>query len=89
MTRNMMNLSQLPKHMIARITGFDAINPELETRLREIGFAEGDMVSLQHKGLFGGNPISINLNGALIAMRKQDARIVLIAQIDENKSNLA
>jgi len=73
-----MKLSQLPKDKIAIITGFSAQNRNLETRLREIGFAEGDKVSVQHKGLFGGNPISVSLNGALIALRKQDAAAIIV-----------
>ena len=73
-----MKLSQLPKEKIAIITGFSAQNRSLETRLREIGFAEGDRVSIRHKGLFGGNPISVSLNGALIALRKQDAAAILV-----------
>ena len=73
-----LNLSQLSKGKTAVIIGFSAHDARLETRLREIGFAEGDHVSLQHKGLFGGNPISVSLNGSLIALRKQDASAVLV-----------
>jgi len=79
MTHPNTDLSQLPKHKKAIITGFSAQDRNLETRLREIGFAEGDQVSIQHKGLFGGNPISVSLNGALIALRKQDAAAILVS----------
>lgn len=73
-----MTLRDLPKNTLARISGFDAIDDELETRLREIGFAEGDQVEALHFGLFGRNPMSVRLNGALIALRKSEAQAVLV-----------
>ena len=73
-----MTLRDLPKNTPARISGFSASNNELETRLREIGFAEGDQVEALHFGLFGRNPMSVRLNGALIALRKSEAQAVLV-----------
>ena len=73
-----MTLRDLPKNMPARISGFNARENELETRLREIGFAEGDQVEALHFGLFGRNPMSVRLNGALIALRKSEAQAVLV-----------
>ena len=77
-----MTLRELAKHKPARIIGFQSQNPEAETRLREIGLAEGDLVETLHFGLFGRNPMSVRLNGALIAMRKQEAEHVLVDLID-------
>ena len=76
-----MTLRDLPKNTVARISGFDAGNSELETRLREIGFAEGDQVEALHFGLFGRNPMSVRLNGALIALRKTEAQAVIVETI--------
>jgi len=73
-----MTLRDLPKNTPARISGFDGANFELETRLREIGFAEGDQVEALHFGLFGRNPMSVRLNGALIALRKAEAAAVMV-----------
>lgn len=73
-----MNLRGLSKGKLARITGFDPTDKDLETRLREIGFAEGDRVEILHYGLFGRNPMSVRLNGALIALRKPEAAAVLV-----------
>lgn len=78
MTDDTITMNQLRADETAIITGFIAGNVSLETRLREIGFAEGDYVRIKHKGLFGGNPISVSLNGALIALRKHDAASVLV-----------
>lgn len=77
-----MTLSELKKTNLARIVGFDALDMELETRLREIGFAEGDMVEALHFGLFGGNPMSVRLNGALIVLRRHDARAILVEPVN-------
>lgn len=73
-----MTLRELKRRQKARISGFRTENTELETRLREIGFAEGDKVELMHVGLFGRNPITVKLNGTLIAMRKTEAAAVSI-----------
>ena len=73
-------LTDLAKDETAIITGFDASQPSLNTRLREIGFAEGDNVTPLHFGLFGKNPISVRVNGALIAIRRGDARAVLVGE---------
>ncbi len=75
------SLYTLPKHQTARITGFELSLGDSETRLREIGFAEGDIVKALHFGLFGRNPMTVSLNGALIALRKSDAQIVQVELI--------
>lgn len=77
-----MTLRELPKNKPARISGFGTVDKDLETRLREIGFAEGDQVEALHFGLFGRNPMSVRLNGALIALRKTEAQAILIKPID-------
>ncbi len=73
-----MTLNELNRKLTARITGFQTQDHDLETRLREIGFAEGDQVELMHVGLFGRNPMSVKLNGALIALRRNEASAVKI-----------
>lgn len=76
-------LYDLAKNQAAHITGFQTQDNDSEIRLREIGFAEGDSVQALHFGLFGRNPMTVSLNGALIALRKADARIVIVETIDE------
>ncbi len=73
-----MTLRELRRGQSAHVTGFNAQEEQLETRLREIGFAEGDRVELMHWGLFGRNPITVKLNGTLIAMRKNEAKAVKV-----------
>ncbi len=77
-----MNLLELKKGQQGIVMDFDRSDAELETRLREIGFAEGDQVELRHRGLFGANPMSVRLNGAHIAMRRREAAAVLIRLVE-------
>jgi len=78
MTSTANTLGNLRQNNPAKITGFQTDDPELETRLREIGFAEGDNVTALHFGLFGRNPMSVRLNGAIIALRREDANAILV-----------
>lgn len=79
-----MTLRDLPKARKARIVGFSSSDPEKVTRMREIGFAEGDMVETLHFGLFGGNPMSVRLNNAHIALRRDEATIITVQMIDND-----
>ena len=80
-------LTDLSKDESGIITGFDEKKPELCMRLREIGFAEGDNVTPLHFGLFGKNPISVRVNGALIALRRQDAQAIQVTKADESSAS--
>ena len=82
-----LRLTDLSKDQSGTITGFDEKDPHLCTRLREIGFAEGDNVTPLHFGLFGKNPISVRVNGALIALRRQDAQAIQLTKINESSSS--
>lgn len=74
-------LRDLVKGESATVVGFDPTDLDLETRLREIGFAEGDEVEALYWGLFGRNPMTVRLNGALIAMRKVEAQAVWVRKL--------
>ncbi len=80
-------LTDLAKNETGLVLGFDLKDDELATRLREIGFAEGDKVTPLHFGLFGKNPISVRVNGALIAMRRHDANAVLVEKANKGASS--
>ncbi len=77
-----MTLDKLKHKTPAKIVGFSSDNLELETRLREIGFAEGDNVEALHFGLFNKNPMSVRLNGAIIALRRCDASNIKIKLLE-------
>jgi len=73
-----LRLTDLLKDQVGIVVGLSDSDPDLATRLREIGFAEGDTVTPLHFGLFGRNPISVRVNGALIAIRRQDAKAIIV-----------
>ena len=78
-----MTLADLALNTRARISGFNAKTGAIETRLREIGFAEGDIVEILHVGLFGRSPLNIRLHDcASIAMRPSEAAMILIETVE-------
>jgi ferrous iron transport protein A len=70
-----MNLAELERGKSAQVVGFRG-EAEIETLLREIGFAESDQVEVLGVGPIGGSPLSIRLNRTVIALRKDEAACV-------------
>lgn len=68
-----MTLDSLAKGAAAHIAAIEA-SPDLEAKLREIGFAEGDEVEMLGAGPFGGQPFAVRLNRRIIALRTVEAR---------------
>ncbi len=52
---------------------------ELHRRLLEFGFVEGARIELIHEGIVGRDPIAVRLDDMRVALRRGDARGVLIA----------
>lgn len=77
------SLGEAPRGFRGRIRALraeDGSSPdELERRLIEMGFVEGADVELLHQGPFGRDPIAVRVNGATIALRRREARAVLVA----------
>lgn len=76
-----MTLDQLQKSQKARISGFTQEDATLVARLREIGFAETDEVELLYRGPFGGRPLCYRLNRTLIALRRDEAKVVEVEPV--------
>jgi len=51
---------------------------EIERRLLEMGFIEGAPVRLAHEGLIGRDPIAVRLADRTVALRRREARAVLV-----------
>lgn len=75
-------LFNLEKRRPARICGFNAAQGHEQIRLREIGFAEGDLVEILHVGLFGRSPLNVKLHGTAIAMRPNEAKMIRVIPAD-------
>ncbi|MEQ1811540.1 MAG: FeoA family protein [Terricaulis sp.] len=73
-----MRIADLAKGERARISSIEAISPELDAKLREIGFCEGDEVELVARGPFGGQPLAVRLNRRIIAIRGEEASAIIV-----------
>lgn len=51
---------------------------ELERRLLELGFVEGARFQVLHEGLVGRDPIALRLDDMRVALRRREARVILI-----------
>ena len=56
---------------------------ELESRLIEIGFAEGARVEILHEGMFGRDPIAVRVNNATIALRRREAMAIHVRSFED------
>ena len=65
-----------------------AIWGTVKTRLREIGFAEGDLVEILHIGAFGRSPLNVKLHGTSIAMRPNEAKMIRVIPADLHREKL-
>ncbi len=67
-------------HHISASHDTGALPPEeLERRLIELGFVEGARVRILHEGLFGRDPIAVQVNGATVALRRREAMAILVS----------
>lgn len=73
-----MNIADLAEGQQGRVSAIIAVSSELEAKLREIGFCEGDEVQLLTRGPLGGQPLAVRLNRRIIAMRNNEASAVMV-----------
>jgi ferrous iron transport protein A len=57
---------------------------EIERRLLEMGFVEGAPVEIVHEGLFGRDPMAIKLADRTVALRRREARSVMVRATTAN-----
>ena len=75
-----MGIVELAEDERARIIAI-AASPDLEAKLREIGFCEGDEVELLARGPFGGQPLALRLNRRTIAIRGDEASAISVERV--------
>jgi ferrous iron transport protein A len=54
---------------------------EIERRLLEMGLVEGAPVQVLYEGLFGRDPIAVKLADRTVALRRREARAVLVRPV--------
>ena len=78
-----MALSQLPRGIRGSVAGVRTnagAAPDLPSRLRELGFIEGEVVEVMATGLRAG-PIAVRVGGSTFALRAVEAECVLVHRI--------
>jgi ferrous iron transport protein A len=68
-----LKLGELEKGVRARITAVNAPTDEMIRSFLEIGILEGSPIRVVHQAPLGGDPIAVEVRGALIALRRQEA----------------
>ncbi|MDX1802856.1 MAG: FeoA family protein [Alcanivorax sp.] len=63
------------------VAGHDA---DLERLLLEIGFVEGARVEVLHQGPFGRDPIAVRVDDMRVALRRREARAIMIQPDQES-----
>ena len=76
-----MKLSELKPGRVAHVRAVDAASAELEAKLREVGFSEGDEVEMLGYGPFGGRTLAVRLNRTIIALRGPEAALVEVEPV--------
>lgn len=71
-----MKLSELAPQRKARVREIYPANSDLEAKLREVGFSEGDEVEMIGFGPFGNRTLAVRVNRTLIALRAEEAGFV-------------
>ena len=66
-------LSELKKGARAEIVAVHAPVEEMTRNFLEMGLLEGSAVRVVHEAPLGGDPIAVEVRGALIALRRQEA----------------
>jgi len=76
-----MKLTDLPTGRKARVSKIVLESTGLETKLREVGFSEGDEVEMLAHGPFGGRTLAVRLNRSIIALRGAEAAMIEVEEI--------
>ncbi len=72
-------LAMLPKNTPARIIEIRAPEEE-KSRLLALGLMEGLELRVLHVGPFGGDPLAIEVEGHMLALRRADATHILLEE---------
>lgn len=73
-------LSSLKKGERASIVGFSEKGPAIFNRLFELGFVNGSIITANGKAPLG-DPLIFTIHGGKLALRKEDAKYVLVNKI--------
>ena len=74
------SLDQLPYHLPATVTGiaWESLSQSDAKRLRNLGFDEGVAIEALHGAPFGRDPIAIRIGRMQVAIRRAQARTIMV-----------
>lgn len=78
-----LKLGELKKGMHGRILSVRAASDEMTRSFLEIGILEGSPVRVVHQAPLGGDPIAVEVRGALIALRRQEASEIEVELVQD------
>lgn len=76
-----MRLSEMSFGAVGRVRSIEAGTAELEAKLREVGFAEGDEVEMLAQGPFRRRTVAVRLNRTIVALRGSEAAMIQVELI--------
>ncbi len=79
-----LTLDKLDLHRPARVVSLStpAGAPEWPTRLEEIGFWPGELVSVLARGLPGNDPLVVRVGDSTFALRREEAACVTVETVN-------
>jgi ferrous iron transport protein A len=83
-TPDCLELDRLPTGEIAYVVGLRApeggSGRDMLRRLQELGFLKGELVRITARGFPGGAPLAIRIGSSTFALRRYEARCVLVSR---------
>lgn len=74
------SLDQVPIGEGGWISKMEGPDPVIQ-RMLEVGIMEGAYVELVHEAPFGKDPIAIRVRGALVALRRAEAKYICVQRV--------
>ena len=56
----------------------------ISRRLKELGFINGEIVKMLHKGYFSGEPFAVRIGQSTFALRRFEAQMIIVKSITSN-----
>lgn len=87
-TVNNLRLDQCAKHARVRIIDllpqplFGAQDEQVSLRLKELGFLPGAQLRVIGFGLFGSDPLAVQVNGTKFALRRAEAAKIMVEPVE-------
>lgn len=70
----------------ARIIEVEAADEAMTRAFLEMGILEGSLIRVMHEAPIGRDPIAVQVRGALIALRRQEADFVRVEPVEEDEA---